>query len=434
MVGCYQALGLGYGFGCGLRYGSWIVANGKLKRRRLVVLGTGFGGYSLVRGLRRSPLEITVVSPRNYFLFTPLLPSAVSGSVEFRSILEPLRRRQRHVHLLEATAESVDFENRRLRCLSAVGDEEFHLPYDALVISVGAAVADHGVSGASRFALPLATVDDGRALRRAVLARFAGADVPGLALDEVERRLRFVVIGGGPTGVEVAAEVQDLLADELARAYPELAPVARVVLVEASPRLLGGFDEALSEYTRRHFQREGIEVRTGSPVSRIEASEIFFADGRTLRYGLAVWGGGNAPAPLIESLELETLRGRLVVDRYLRVASRPNVYALGDCAAFGDPALPATAQVAQQQGKYLARALSGKGELRPFSYNRMGMLAYIGGGRALAELPQAQWSGRGAWLFWRSVYLTRLVSPSNKVKVLFDWVKAKLFGRDLSRF
>lgn len=410
------------------------MANGKVKRRRLVVLGAGFGGYSLVRGLRRSPIDVTVVSPRNYFLFTPLLPSAVSGSVEFRSILEPLRRRQRHARLLEAGAEAIDFDRRVVRCRSAVTDETFEVGYDALAIGVGARVTDHGVSGAERFALPLATVDDGRAMRRAVLAAFAGADIPDLPLAEVERRLRFVVIGGGPTGVEIAAEIQDLLAGELERAYPELAPVARVVLLEASMRLLGGFNEALSEYTRRHFQREGIEVRTGSPVSRLEESEIFFADGRTLRYGLAIWGGGNAAVPLIESLGLETVRGRLAVDQYLRVPGREAVYALGDCAACGDPPLPATAQVAQQQGAYLARCLSRREELRPFGYKKLGMLAYIGAGRALADLPTVQWSGRGAWLFWRSVYLTKLVSPANKIKVLFDWVKARFFGRDLSRF
>jgi NADH:ubiquinone reductase (non-electrogenic) len=235
--------------------------------------------------------------------------------------------------------------------------------------------------------------------------------------------------------VEVAAEIQDLLAGELTRFFPELAAVARVVLLEAGERLLGRFDDALSEYTRRHFQREGIEVRTGSPVARIEESEIFFADGRTLRQGLVIWTGGNEPVPLVAGLGLPTISdGRVIVDRYLRVASRENVYAVGDCAACGDPPLPATAQVAQQQGSYLAEVLKRQGELRPFGYKRMGMLAYIGGGKALAELPTVQWSGRTAWVFWRSVYLTKLVSPANKVKVLFDWIKARVFGRDLSRF
>jgi NADH:ubiquinone reductase (non-electrogenic) len=402
----------------------------------LVVLGSGFGGYSLVKSLGgRSPLDIILVSPRNYFLFTPLLPSAVSGSVEFRSILEPVRRRQKHVRLLEAAAKSVDFEGRRIVCRSAVGDEEFELSYDTLVLAVGTRVADYGVSGVKRFSLPLASVEDGRTLRRSVLDRFAEADLPGLPLAEVERRLRFVVVGGGPTGVEVAAEIQDLLVGELRSAFPALAPVARVLLVEAGERLLSGFGMALSEYTRRHFGRGGIEVRTGSPVARIEESEIFFEDGRTLRHGLVVWAGGNAPSPLVEGLGLELgSGGRIVVDRYLRVPARPGVYALGDCAACGDPPLPATAQVAQQQGVYLAQSLARRGDQRPFGYKKMGMLAYIGAGKALADLPNVQWSGRAAWLFWRSVYLTKLVSPSNKIKVLFDWLKARLFGRDLSRF
>lgn len=404
-------------------------------QRRLVIVGSGFAGYSLARSLRRSKVAVTMVSPRNYFLFTPLLPSAVSGTVEFRSILEPVRRRQRHVRLLQGRVESVDFEARRVACRSVVTGEAFEVEYDVLALAMGAAVSDYGISGVERFALTLASVEDGRALRRAVLDRFAGADVPGLPLAEVERRLRFVVVGGGPTGVEVAAEIQDLLHDELRRSFPELAPLARVVLVEATPRLLGGFAEALSEYTRRHFLREGIEVRTGAPVARIEASEIFFADGRTLRHGLVIWAGGNAPVPLSRQLGLQTTpNGRIVVDRHLRVPGRDDVYALGDCAACGEPPLPATAQVAQQQGQYLAEALTRRRELRPFGYKRMGMLAYIGGGKALADLPSAQWSGRGAWLFWRSVYLTKLVSPANKIKVLFDWVKAKLFGRDLSRF
>lgn len=430
-AGCYQ----GPCARCSLRYGSWIVANGEVKRRKLVVLGSGFGGYSLVRRLKRSPHAVTVISPHNYFLFTPLLPSAVSGSVEFRSILEPLRRRQSHAHLLEAVAKGVDFDRRRVLCRSAVSEEEFTVDYDVLVIAVGAAVADYGVAGIKRYALGLASVEEGQALRRAVLTQFARAAIPGLPLAEVEHRLRFVVVGGGPTGVEVAAEIQDLLRGELVRSFPELSPVARVVLVEAGSRLLGSFDQALSEYTRRHFLREGIELRMGSAVARIEQSEIFFADGRTLRPGLVVWAGGNAPVPLVAALGLDTSSdGRIKVDRYLRVPGHENVFAVGDCAACGDPPLPATAQVAQQQGEYLARNLAKPGAVEPFGFRRLGMLAYIGAGKALADLPRVQWSGRGAWLFWRSVYLTKLVSPANKVKVLFDWVKAKIFGRDLSRF
>ena len=409
---------------------------------KLLILGCGFGGYSLLTNLKRKHWSITLLSPRNYFLFTPLLPSAVSGSVEFRSILEPVRRRLRDVRLVEGFAESVDWETRTVSCSSAVGGERFSLPYDTLVIAVGAAVGDYGVPGVTEHALKLASVEDARAIRRGILEQLAKAEIPGLAPAQIRERLTFVVCGGGPTGVEAAAEIHDLLQEELAASYPELVPFARVVLVEALERLLTSFDEALASYTLRHFSREGIEVRTRTKVKAVEPGVVLLEDGERIPCGLVLWAGGNAPVPFLHSLarsptvELDR-RGRLKVDGFFRLPGRDQVYALGDCAAVGEPPLPATAQVAQQQGKYLARALDRRREGRPvelFRFKASGMLAYIGGGQALADLPQVKWSGRGAWLFWRSVYLTKLVSPANKMKVLFDWVKARLIGRDISRF
>jgi NADH dehydrogenase FAD-containing subunit len=275
-------------------------------------------------------------------------------------------------------------------------------------------------------------------VRRGVLEQFARAEIPGLTPDELRQRLTFVICGGGPTGVEIAAEIDDLIDEELRHSYPELAPLARVVLVEALERLLTSFDEALSDYTKRHFLHAGIEVRTQAKVQSIECDRVVLAGGEVIPCGLVLWAGGNAPVPLVASLDLPLdRRGRLIVDDHLRIPGREGAYAMGDCAAVGEPPLPATAQVAQQQGKYLADALASLrdgGYVEPFRFKASGMLAYIGGGEALADLPQVKWSGRGAWLFWRSVYLTKLVSPANKIKVLFDWVKARLFGRDLSRF
>lgn len=405
---------------------------------RLVVLGCGFGGYSLLYRLRGSALEATLISPRNYFLFTPLLPSAVSGTVELRSILEPARRRLGHVHLIEAAAEGVDLSAGRVRCRSEVTEERFEVEWDCLVIAVGAQVDDFGIPGVREYTLRLASVEDARSIRRELLSCFAAAEVPGLAEGEIRRRLTIAVCGGGPTGVEVAAEIQDLLHGELRRLYPELVPYASVALLEAQERILGGFDLALGEYARDHFQREGIDVRTGALVQSVDADVIHLEGGGQVPYGLAVWAGGNKPTPLANSLEVAKRDGRLVVDEFLRLAGRKDVYALGDCAsAGGEMPLPATAAVAQQQGKYLARALrslaAGR-EPEPFEFKSFGMLAYVGGGEALADLPRVKWKGRTAWIFWRSVYLTKLVSLNNKVKVLFDWLKAQLFGRDLSRF
>jgi NADH:quinone reductase (non-electrogenic) len=405
---------------------------------RLVVLGCGFSGYSLLHNLRRDRWDATLISPRNYFLFTPLLPSAVTGTVEFRSILEPARRRLRGVRVVEGFAETVDWRQRQVSCLGAVSGERFSVPYDVLVIAVGAAIADYGIPGVAEHAVKLASVEDARAVRRGILEQFARAEIPGLTEEQIRQRLTFVVCGGGPTGVEAAAEIHDLIHGELSESYPELAPHARVVLVEALGRLLTSFDEALAEYTLEHFGREGIEVRTSAKVQAVEKGRILLQGGEILPYGMVLWAGGNAPVPFVHSLgEPLSPRGRLIVDAYLRLPAHPEVYALGDCAAAGEPALPATAQVAQQQGRYLARSLDRRRRNRPvepFRFKASGMLAYIGGGEALADLPQVKWSGRGAWLFWRSVYLTKLVSVANKAKVLFDWIKARLFGRDLSRF
>jgi NADH:ubiquinone reductase (non-electrogenic) len=408
------------------------------ERPKLLVLGCGFAGFSLLSDLRKDRWDVTLLSPRNYFLFTPLLPSATSGSVEFRSILEPARRRLRDVRVIEGAAEAIDWQARRVTCVAAVGEERFDLDFDKLVIAVGAAVGDYGIPGVKEHALKLASVEDARAVRRGILEQFARAEIPGLPPEEIQRRLTFVVCGGGPTGVEAAAEIDDLLDNELKETYPELAPHARMILVEATERILTSFDEALGLYAQRHFLREGIQVRISSPVQAIDADVVRLQNGEAIPYGLVLWAGGNAPVPFLKDLGLPlTRRGRIPVGEFLRVPALENVYAVGDCAAVGEPELPATAQVAQQQGAYLAKTLNrqsvGK-PVKPFRFQPSGMLAYIGGRQALADLPHVKWSGRAAWLFWRSVYLTKLVSPANKVKVLFDWIKARLFGRDLSRF
>src|ERR1700753_3808471 len=182
-------------------------------RPRLLVLGCGFGAYSLLSSLRRKSWDVTLLSPRNYFLFTPLLPSAVTGGVEVRSILEPVRRRMRDVRLVEGWAEGVDWAAKEVAGRGVIGGESFRLGFDHLVLAVGAAVGTYGIPGAEH-ALHLATVDDAQAIRRRILEQFAAAEVPGLSADQVKERLTFLVCGGGPTGVEVAAEIHDLIHEE----------------------------------------------------------------------------------------------------------------------------------------------------------------------------------------------------------------------------
>jgi NADH:ubiquinone reductase (non-electrogenic) len=247
-----------------------------------------------------------------------------------------------------------------------------------------------------------------------------------------------VICGGGPTGVEVAAELSDFLTEDLRRPYPHLVPDARITLVEALKEILNSFDEKLRSYAMAVFRRNHITVLTGSPVTRVDDGRLYLKDGSALEFGLLLWTTGNGPTPFASRVSLpKDDRARFLVDGYFRVHGHENIYAIGDCAALTPSPLPATAQVAQQQGKYLARSFTRKvrGEkVIPFSYKQLGMLAYVGGSRALADLASYKGAGWFPWVFWRSAYLTRIVSLKNKVLVLFDWVKAQLFGRDISQF
>jgi len=405
-----------------------------MNRRTIIVLGAGFGAFSFLRRVDTRRSAVTVVSPRNHFLFTPLLPSTTVGTVEFRSIIEPVRTARKNVVFHQASCTAILPEKRSIVCRSALDEHTFVLTYDLLVIAVGSVPGTHGTPGAPEHSLFLRELADARAIRQRIIECYERASEPGIPEEERDRLLRTVVVGGGPTGVEAAAELRDFSARELHRAFPGLAGRARITLVEASPSLLGSFDAVLGDYAKRHFLGEGIEVRTGVQVTGVGPRSVRLADGAEIPYGMLVWSTGNAPAALVAGSPFPKDRaGRLCVDERLRVEGTTDVYALGDCAAARDHPLPATAQVAQQQGAYLASALRSP-EPKPFRYRHEGMLAYIGAHEAVADLAALKGRGFGAWLFWRSAYLTKLVSLKNQVLVLFDWTKATLFGRDVSRF
>lgn len=407
-------------------------------RERVVVLGTGFAGIRFARNLDPRRFDVTIISPRNHFLFTPLLPSTTVGTLEFRSVIEPVRLACPKARFHQAFARSVDPAGKTVACESALDGRAFDVAYDSLVIAVGVAIQTFGIPGVRENALFLREASDARAIRQRILDCFEMASEPGLTPEERSALLRFVVVGGGPTGVEFAAELHDLVAEDLKRAYASLLPQVRITLLEAANQILGSFDQALGEYTLRHFQRQKIEVRTASPVVKVEKGLITLKDGTALRNGLMVWAAGIAQSDLVDSLPFPKDRmGRVLVDETLKVKEAGNIYALGDCAEVEGRAYPATAQVAEQQGRYLAEVFRRRALGKPvgdFKYKHQGMLAYVGGNRALADLASVKGKGFSTFLFWRSAYLTRLVSMRNRILVLFDWLKAEIFGRDLSRF
>jgi NADH:ubiquinone reductase (non-electrogenic) len=411
-----------------------------LPRQKLIVLGTGFAGFSLIKSIHVKAYDVSVISPRNHFLFTPLLPSTTVGTIEFRSIIESIRSAEPEIRYYQAECTSIDTRGRIVHCSPPHGEDQaaFSLPYDILAIAVGAQNNTYGIPGVVEHALFLRELADARVIRQRIIDCFERAGTPGVEETERKRLLHFVVVGGGPTGVELAAEMHDFLVEDVAKSFRRLSEDVRITLLEATDHILSSFDETLSEYTMKHFKRQHIDLRTGSIVTRVEPSKVYVKDGSVIPFGLLVWSTGIGSTSFVRSLPFPKDRtGRISTDDYFRVQHQSMIYALGDCAVIAEKNFPATAQVAQQEGRYLAGQLNrmAKGKpAEPFQYKNLGMLAYIGGNRALADLPSVKGRGFTTWLFWRSVYLTRLVSMKNKILVIFDWLKTRIFGRDVSRF
>lgn len=487
-----------------------------------MILGSGWAGYALARLLSPHKYERVIVSPRSYFVFTPLLASTAVGTLEFRAAAEPVRRIKGLDAFHQGWADEVDFARRVVRVERNVamdraetvvvppstpgadGDEVgkrkgavFEVPYDRLVIAVGAYSQTFGVPGVRPHAHLLRDVSDARRIRLRVLRRFEQAasvltNGANTAAADAQRRalLHFAVVGGGPTGVEFAAELHDLIHEDLLRLYPWLSPYVKITVYDVAEKILPMFDRELSAYAMATFAREGIMVKTGHHLLGIR--EVVEDNGmggagdlRTLRLnikeepdevpaGIVVWSTGLMRNPLVERLvgtefavpvemggtgrELVRLQtdpktGGILTDDRLRVkvsssspsptmdnatSVLPNVYAIGDCAVVdtpGKPALPATAQVASQKAAYLAKQLNGtKTTDKPFRFRNWGMMAYLGGWRAIHQSEADELKGRAAWLLWRTAYLTYSVSLRNKIMVPFYWFMTWVFGRDITRF
>src|SRR5262245_7397050 len=232
------------------------------QRPRLLVLGSGFASYAVARAAKPALYDVTVVSKRNHFVYTPLLPSTAVGTIEFRTICEPVRRGRPSLRFLLASAEAIDTERRVVRCRNDEAGVEWDEPYDVLAIGVGAENNTFGIPGVREHCCFLKELEDARTIRQRVLGNLERAGLPGLPAEERRRLLHFVAVGAGPTGVRFAGELYDLLTGDLRRAYPSLAPDIRMTLVEAGKTILGAFEEDLREYTLRHFLHSGIEVRT----------------------------------------------------------------------------------------------------------------------------------------------------------------------------
>lgn len=525
------------------------------KKKKVVVLGTGWAGTSFMKNLKNSEYDVQVISPRNYFAFTPLLPSVTCGTVEARSIVEPIRKivRKKHmdIHYWEAECLKIDAQNKKVYCQSNQdnnlnGKKDFVVEYDYLVIAIGARVNTFNTPGVEENCHFLKEVEDAQRIRRTVIDCFERASLPTLTDEERKRILQFVIVGGGPSGVEFAAELHDFVNEDIVKLYPNVKDLVKITLLEAGEHILNMFDKRITVFAEEKFRRDGIELKTGSMVVKVSDKEISAKERSgeisSMPYGMVLWSTGIGTRPVIMEFMKQigqTNRRVLATDEWLRVEGCDSVYALGDCAtinqrkvmedisaifskadkdnsgtltvkefqeviddicqrypqvelylknkqmgsivdllkeAKGDVAkesieldieelkklfsqvdsqmknLPATAQVAAQQGAYLANCFNrmeeceknpegplrfrgeGRHRFRPFRYKHFGQFAPLGGEQTAAQLP-GDWVSIGhssQWL-WYSVYASKQVSWRTRVLVVSDWTKRFIFGRDSSR-
>jgi NADH:ubiquinone reductase (H+-translocating) len=399
---------------------------------RVVIVGGGFGGLCAVQALRRASVEVTLVDRRNFHLFQPLLYQVATGGLSSANIAAPLRKvlkRQKNARVL--LAEATDFELKKRRLVLADG----RLDYDALIVAPG---SDHWYFGHddwARFAPGLKSIEDATEIRRRVLGAFEAAE---REMDPAARQatLTFVVIGGGPTGVELAGAVAEVAHGTLTGEFRTFDPAeARIVLVEGVDRVLPPFPPPLSARALRDLAHLGVEIRLNTRVEDIEADRLVVShDGRReeIAARTILWGAGVKASPLGRQLALaacvETDRsGRVPVGPDLSLAGWPEVFAIGDIAhclgADGKP-LAATAPVAMQQGRYVARLIRDRLRGRttePFRYRDHGAMATIGRNRAVASIGPVRLTGRLAWFVWLFVHLMYIVAFENRVLILLQW-------------
>jgi NADH:ubiquinone reductase (H+-translocating) len=416
---------------------------------QVVIAGGGFGGFYAARALERllpaQSASVTLVNEANFLLYTPLLPGAAGGTLDPRHVVVPLRSELRCTQLVIGKVEGADPAAGALN-VARVDGESVELRYDQLVIALGSVSRTLAVPGLAEHGIGFKSLSDATALRNQVLECFDIAE----SLEDSETRreyLGFVFVGAGYAGVEGLAELQDFAAQTI-QLYPRCrAQGMRWTLVEARERIMQEVPPSLSAFAERELRRRGIEVNTATTLSGIGDRSATLSNGEELPARTVVWTAGVKPSPAVSRLGLPLdPGGRVVVDATMRVdaaslpAGAPAVWAIGDCAAVpdahrsGQPS-PPTAQHAIRQGRLVARNVAsalGGGRAKPFRYRTKGVVAELGQGQAVAITLGVRWRGFPAWLIARTYHLMLMPGTGRRLRLLFDWNVALLFGRDAS--
>ena len=430
------------------------------KKTRIVIVGGGFAGLYAARYLdkrlaRRSDVEVTLISRENFILFTPMLHEVAAGDLSSSDIVNPLRRILRHVNIVEAEIEAIDFTARKVRCLAGVHDVELEFEYDHLLLAVGSEINFFNMHDVRDWAVTMKNLTDAALLRNRLVAVLEEAS---LRSDEVSRRelLTFVTAGGGFAGVETIGAINDFVR-ETAKFYPSLRDEEiRVIVIHPGKFLLPELGEELGTYAECKLRDRNVEVIKGARVSSYDGSTVRLSDGTSIEASTLVWTAGVRPNRVIESLPYQKERGRLLVNEYLGVPELNGVWAAGDCAAVpnvkpnsdscksssaqtASPArtfYPPTAQHGLREAIAAAKNIEATilgNSLKPFRYRTIGLLASIGHRTGVAKVFGMKFSGFIAWWMWRTIYLAKLPGLAKRLRVMVDWTLDLFFGREIEQ-
>jgi NADH dehydrogenase len=392
---------------------------------KVVIIGAGFGGLEAAKALKRATADVIVIDRHNHHCFQPLLYQVATAALSPADIAWPIRhilRPQRNATVLMEEVQGIDPEKKVL--YTQYGE----IAYDYLVIATGATHSYFGHDEWSKFAPGLKRIEDATRIRRSILIAFERAEVTQ-DHDQQRRLLTFVIVGGGATGVEMAGAIADVAGQTLAADFRRIDPrSARIVLVEAGPRLLPTFPPSLSDYALRTLTRSGVEVKTDTLVTKCDASGVDLKNGR-IDAGTVIWAAGVTASPAVRWLNTEADRaGRVKVGPDLSVPGHPEIFVIGDTAAVTDSKgrpVPGIAPAAKQMGKYVGKLISariaGREWKKPFRYMHLGELATIGRRAAVVKFGALELKGFLGWLFWSLAHIYFLIGLRNRFVVAFTW-------------
>lgn len=425
---------------------------------RLVVIGSGWAGFYIAENIDLNAYSVTVISPRRTSAYTPLLASAAIGLFGFSLAEDSVRSKNRkQLRFLKANVSNIDFDKKVCNCSPAFDEgvqvNDFDVEYDQLVIAPGCQPNTFGTPGVAEHALFIKSVSDAMAFRKKLFDLLEQASLPNISEEQARALLHVAIVGGGPTGVELTAELHDMCSRELQGLYPHIIDYVSISIYDVAPNILSTYDSKLHEYATKKLEDRNIKVAVNTQIEKVDDTTIYIKDKDPVKYGMLIWATGNQNVPLVETLAdhvrlPEKGLKRILTDNRLRAFKHgdndeimDSVFAIGDAADIDGSSLPTTAEVAVQKAKYLVhnfnRSTAAQGTFdKPFLYEQKRLVSYIGGHDGVIagkDENEQDWTGSSAWLSWRSGSLMWNRNWRSRIAIVLTWMLNGIFGAEVAK-